>query len=375
MSLLEPAVLAGFTTVVTALSPIPTSQAGRVQGQGKNSDLLNLVAFRRTWHRGFQATRRAHGASSMIKGNMFGSHVMARVLRRSAAICVLLLLPLSGAAVGASEIKPSDRAKAMKRAAASVVPQDYGSVKTGAARVQNDKIVVPLMISESEELKEGVVDNFMSIFLTGFCSINTLTMLAKFDITYQFDVSQGATQITSRVVTPQDCGDTFAKASGFGSVLTVTPLSGREDLPAFSFKNLIAGIALSPTVLSECDMLSTRPNGIVHCYYGPLDVSGATAYTSADFYRGGLAALEMKVFTYDSATVLSAFKEKYGPPCETEVLLWQNTLGARFDNPSYTWCFSTGNLKFTAIGEKIDESVVSYTDANLPISKKPVVNF
>lgn len=286
-----------------------------------------------------------------------------------------ILIATALATIGAAAVSPGERAKAMKLVAKSLRSKTFGQIRIGETLVETDMVIVPLDFSTAKPVDKAEGDTALVAFARSLCTIDVVQVLAKNDFSLRFDLRINGAPLATRTVTPVECAAHFAQNAGFGTDTLIAPIAGREKLPAFSFKGLTAGEPLSPAVLDACELLFNRTPKLVHCYYGALDVAGTKLFGSADFYRGMLSSIQMTVSAYQAATLLDALNAKYGRPCRSETLIWQNKLGAQFDNPTYTWCFRSGNLRFTARDEKRDEGELAYTDVNAPPAPKPVINF
>ncbi len=94
------------------------------------------------------------------------------------------------------------------------------------------------------------------------------------------------------------------------------------------------------------------------------------------FNDGKMAAVSGVTPSSKFSEISSAFEAKYGKPNKVEEGVWQNRLGAKFENITKIWVFSDGFLELVARGDKVDEAKFRfYAIENAPKAEKPTVNF
>lgn len=151
-----------------------------------------------------------------------------------------------------------------------------------------------------------------------------------------------------------------------------------KNLAPFSFKSIEAGIETDPHKVGECNISNGDPNKLTCDGYDP-EVAGINLLVAPkyDFYQLKLTSM---FFIYPNrganfATFADAFTQKYGPACKREVSKWRNSMGAVLDNPTFTWCFSTGQLTLQAIGTDIRYGLAIYEDKNSAPTARAKVDF
>lgn len=129
----------------------------------------------------------------------------------------------------------------------------------------------------------------------------------------------------------------FALLWPFSSGADPTPTASASP---FTFQSIVAGTYFG----------KPGKNGIKGCFSGDtcvdvINVAGVQAVATYVFTEGYLTKLTL-VSSYPNAyrTLMDAFAEKYGQPCESVAEKWQNAMGVSFDNEITHWCFSTGKL-------------------------------
>lgn len=133
----------------------------------------------------------------------------------------------------------------------------------------------------------------------------------------------------------------------------------QKPLVPFEFKGIVAGQPVSPQAvgITGCSGDSIRTT----CFQ--IDqVAGSHAVIQLQFRNGRLFALLVRGERDAFSDTIKALTAKYGDPCASETGNWRNGLGAVLDNPSFEWCFSTGELVATAIGDKLTEFTLAYLD-------------
>lgn len=76
------------------------------------------------------------------------------------------------------------------------------------------------------------------------------------------------------------------------------------------------------------------------------------------------------------ASLVLAFREKYGSPCETSLRTVQNRIGNSFESAELVWCFQSGKMRVSEIGSRITHSIAIYKDdANRDIISAPNIDF
>ena len=157
---------------------------------------------------------------------------------------------------------------------------------------------------------------------------------------------------------------------GLMLALIAAPSLG-QPLPTFEFKGIKAGEVVDPKVVKRCFEKKTG----VECWQYHDRVAGVDALTITTFVGGKLSTIGGYVDEAHYSDVLAAFKAKYGEPCSVSTEPWQNALGANFENPISTWCFSSGTLLLKKVGRKISESAFYYVDSNKAPEPEPKVDF
>jgi len=153
----------------------------------------------------------------------------------------------------------------------------------------------------------------------------------------------------------------------------------QTSLPAFAFKQARAGEAMDPSVVGRCSPTEDRISGKLECRGSDTLVAGINLLLAPSyyFYQNRLTSM---LFLYDNdgvnyLTLLAAFRDKYGVPCNTAAEKWQNRAGSTFENSTATWCFKTGKLKLEQIGPSLKYGLVTYTDDYTAPSKETPRDF
>jgi hypothetical protein len=138
------------------------------------------------------------------------------------------------------------------------------------------------------------------------------------------------------------------------------------SLPAFSFKQAQAGETMDPSAVGKCSPTDDGVPEKLECRGSDPMVAGIHLLLAPSYYFYN-SRLTSMLFLYDNdganfLTLLGAFRDKYGTPCNTAMEKWQNRAGSTFDNSTATWCFKTGKLKLEQIGPSLKYGVVTYTD-------------
>jgi hypothetical protein len=146
----------------------------------------------------------------------------------------------------------------------------------------------------------------------------------------------------------------------------VTKPSIAAPQPVFTFKNARAGETTDPNAVGRCSPSDDGIAGKLECRGSDNSVAGVQLLLAPSyyFYNGRLTSM---LYLYDNngvnyLTFLSAFTERYGPPCKTDSEKWQNKAGSTFDNATATWCFKTGKLKLEQLGPSLKYGIVTYDD-------------
>lgn len=280
----------------------------------------------------------------------------------------------------------AERSKAIKSFASAIKQRTIGQFTIGKGSVEEDTVIVPLFASTTESVDEKKAIAVIDGIASGFCRPQFSELMSKYQFAIRFDLSVNGAFKGRKSFSAEQCSaierakrakdiEKFSTDNGFGSPGLVTAIPGRENLPTFSFREWQGGVNLSPTVLDGCKTKSSITSMVIQCESDLFDLSGAKAGSIAQIYNGRLFALRIISSSDEAGTILEAFKAKYGKPCKSDVEIWQNRAGGKFDNPVYTWCFRTGDLKFSSIGSQTDYVEVNYTDINGPKPEKPTVNF
>ena len=154
----------------------------------------------------------------------------------------------------------------------------------------------------------------------------------------------------------------FASATGFA----------RTDFPTFEFKGVKAGEVVDTSVAGQCKMYD-RTLSCIH----PDDAvaSAPVGDISFRFYENRLISMEFVFQNSGFSLIKTGFQTKYGQPCSTKNLKWQNQMGAVLDNPIFVWCFKTGKLHLQARGERSNVGSVFYEDDFQPPSQAVPIDF
>lgn len=137
-------------------------------------------------------------------------------------------------------------------------------------------------------------------------------------------------------------------------------MAGVTDLPPFSFRELVAGpnFDMNSPGFKECEK---KPATIV-CTELFDSVAGAPAITSYTIYNRRLAQFWISTERANFLTMISAFTQKYGKPCNSQIKEVQNRIGNSFKSTELTWCFKTGKMVASEIGPRITHSSFMYND-------------
>lgn len=159
----------------------------------------------------------------------------------------------------------------------------------------------------------------------------------------------------------------------------VAPAPVKPTLPLFTFKEARAGEAIDPNKVGKCSPSDDGIAGKLECRGSDPIVAGVNLLLAPSyyFYQGRLTSM---LFLYNNdgvnfLTLLGAFRDKYGAPCNTGSDKWQNKAGSTFDNSTATWCFKTGKLKLEQMGPSLKYGVVSYNDEYTSPSKETPKDF
>ncbi len=147
-----------------------------------------------------------------------------------------------------------------------------------------------------------------------------------------------------------------------GARLTIRSqvLAGITGLPLFSFRELIAGhnFSMESPGFKKCQKSPTT----VVCTELFDSVAGVPAITSYTIYNRKLSQFWISTDRGNLPTLLLAFNQKYGKPCDSKVKEVQNKMGNTFKSAEMTWCFATGKMIASEIGSRITQSSIIYTD-------------
>jgi hypothetical protein len=80
---------------------------------------------------------------------------------------------------------------------------------------------------------------------------------------------------------------------------------------------------------------------------------------------GKLISMRLTYRNRFNDAMLSGLKEKFGPPIGQRTKVWQNLVGAKFDNTEWIWEFAEGSIVLDQIGEKMDDGVIIMTSTGL----------
>ena len=144
-----------------------------------------------------------------------------------------------------------------------------------------------------------------------------------------------------------------------------------ENLAPFEFKGVTAGVPVDPKSIRGCDGGASERS----CIELQTRLAGVKADTAVTYYNNMLSSVYAVIDRSDFETVLAAVTAKYGPACRSGVEEWRNAMGARLDNQTFTWCFSSGELQLKRIGRKVDQMFFGYADSNQAPPAKPNVDF
>ncbi len=289
-------------------------------------------------------------------------------------------------AAPAASAQTAERTKAMKTIASTIKPKKLGQFTLGKGLVDGDTIVVPLSALTTETVDEQKAIAVIDGVASGFCKTQLLELMKKYQFSVKIDLSVNNIAKGSKSFSGEQCEAIvadmtskelvkFAKDNGFGDNRSVAAMPDREGLPFFTFREWRAGVNFAPSILSNCESKSSIGSVVVLCNSDVFDLAGAKAGSITQIYKGRLSAIRIISSSDEAETILNAFKVKYGNPCKSSVEVWQNRAGAKFDNPVFTWCFRTGDLKFSSIGSQRDNIEINYEDVNKPKTEAPTVNF
>lgn len=171
---------------------------------------------------------------------------------------------------------------------------------------------------------------------------------------------------------PFSKSDRITLIEGVRTKIRLQVMAGVTDLSPFSFRELVAGpnFDLNSPGFKKCDK---NPTTIV-CTELFDNVAGAPAITSYTIYNRKLAQFLMSTERSNLPAIITAFTQKYGKPCNSQIKQVQNRLGNTFESTELTWCFKTGKMVLSEIGPRITHSSAIYTDEvhGEPTSPVPV---
>ena len=197
----------------------------------------------------------------------------------------------------------------------------------------------------------------------GYCIEPYLGLMNQYGVSVQFSIEPIDRAPETITITSSTCSDYF-NSTMFANNADTTPalvIPGREKLPMFDFKDVVAGQPVNISSFKNCRQLG--PN--VRCRPLSDTVAGIDpGFVTFEFYNSRLSKMDFDVHVSQAPTLIAAFTQKYGEPCKTEDQVWQSKLGAKFDNEAITWCFGSGNLILTLRGSRIDATTVVYFDLN-----------
>lgn len=286
----------------------------------------------------------------------------------------------------AASAQTAERTKAIKTIASKIKPRKLGQFTLGKGLVDGDTIIVPLSALTTETVDEQKAAAVIDGVASGFCKTELFELMKKYQFSVRIDLSVNSVSKGSKSFSSQQCESIvadmkskelvkFAKDNGFGNNRPMAVIPGRENLPLFTFREWIAGLNFNHSILNNCESKSSVGSVVVLCNSKVFDLAGAKAGSITQIYKGQLSAIRIISSADEAQTILDAFKAKYGNPCKSSVEVWQNRAGAKFDNPVFTWCFKTGDLRFSSIGSQRDNLEINYEDINKPETEAPTVNF
>lgn len=145
-------------------------------------------------------------------------------------------------------------------------------------------------------------------------------------------------------------------------------------LPHFEFRGVVAGTPADENIVSRCRASDSVP-GERSCITLADTVAGAAAATVVTYYNGRLSSVYLSSSQGNYTAIASAFKEKYGTPCDVREEEWKSRGGVKTENTVVTWCFKSGRLMLNEIGGKLGQMSALYSDENKPPKAKPTVDF
>lgn len=147
--------------------------------------------------------------------------------------------------------------------------------------------------------------------------------------------------------------------------------SAQTGLTPFEFKGFVAGAEVPATLLKGCRLAGADAECVVY----PTVLSNVRVGYQVKVHNSKLSSVYVEAFPISYPEIMAAFTAKYGAPCGTEDAVWSNAMGAKIDNPTTTWCFSTGKLTVAKYGQTIRHMLIFYQDDNKAPPPPPKLDF
>ncbi|MFA9200024.1 MAG: hypothetical protein ACEQR8_02385 [Cypionkella sp.] len=249
----------------------------------------------------------------------------------------------------------------------------YGEITVGKAFIEGPTVVMPIRHKgDWVGTTSADLDKFADLITSSMCRPEMVKALTDGRFSLTLRLLKAKTTFYERAVDAASCRRAM-EVKYRGSVeASSTPIPGNETLPLFSFKGVEATRPVDFTTLGRC---FDTDGGTTSCFASDDQVAGESASVIYRFRGGQLSQMRFSFPDFSAAKIREALEARYGPPCQSEDREWQNKMGATFSNPTFTWCFRTGVLRFETRGEKVDEGRVVYADTNQADPTPPKVDF